>query len=177
MSRVGLLHLLRWSGSRDPLGSAFTGAVAEVLSGRSWLVPVLLSISASPSSLSVCDALLCACSATGQQDACGAAHALHDFHPLNPHILRQSCFIGTWPVLMLLFSPASAMAHAADASDAPDALNECNSDAGQCSASTQGSTVIASGGHHDMASACSAGAQQVGAPPTLSAGGRRRWRA
>ena len=66
MGLAVLLHLFRWSGSRDPLGSAFTAALAELLSGRSWLVLVLLSISASPSSLSVCDALLCACSSTGQ---------------------------------------------------------------------------------------------------------------
>ena len=67
MGLAVLVHLFRWSGSRDPVGSAFTGTLAELLSGRSWLVPVLLSISASPSSLSVCDALLCICSSTGQQ--------------------------------------------------------------------------------------------------------------
>ena len=70
MGLAVLLHLFRWSGSREPLGSAFTGTLALLLSGRSWLVPVLLSISASPSSLSVCDALLCTCSSTAQ-------HAMH----------------------------------------------------------------------------------------------------
>ncbi len=59
-------HLFLWSGSREPLELALAagdlaGAGTLVPSGRSWLVPVLLSISASPSSLSVSDALFCTC--------------------------------------------------------------------------------------------------------------------
>ena len=56
------LHLLRWSGSSDPLDSALVTATpggTPLLSERRRLVPVLLSISASPSSLSVRDALFC----------------------------------------------------------------------------------------------------------------------
>ena len=57
-------HLFLWSGSREPSESALAmgclaGADALVPSGRSRLVPVLLSISASPSSLSVSDMLFC----------------------------------------------------------------------------------------------------------------------
>lgn len=60
-------HLFLWSGSREPFETALAALGAGTIAlagalvplGRSWLVPVLLSISASPSSLSVNETLFC----------------------------------------------------------------------------------------------------------------------